>query len=160
MERFPRSIALRTDARTDARTDKGDIIEPVASLVQYDPKSVQNLSPDEVAALKSLLQDNSIVIQKSDKGNSVVVLDKTSYREKVQEILSDNTKFQRLNIKPGKDYNFIINQENRIKDALRQLNKQGVLDDKTFFQTLTMWLKTKCTLWSLEGAQDSSRQQT
>ena len=35
LERFPRSIALRTYVRTNVRTDKGDIIEPVASLVQY-----------------------------------------------------------------------------------------------------------------------------
>ena len=47
----------------------------------YDPKIEQNLSPDEYNALKTLLKDDSIVIQKSDKGNSVVILNKIDYTQ-------------------------------------------------------------------------------
>ena len=42
----------------------------------FDPKKEQNLLPDEIIALKSLKANNSIIIQKSDKGNSVVIVNK------------------------------------------------------------------------------------
>ena len=69
----------------------------------YDPKVVQNLPANEIVALKLLLKDDSIVIQKSDKGNSVVILDKSSYVERVLDILSDATKFKKLAIKKARN---------------------------------------------------------
>jgi len=48
------------------------------------------------------------------------------------EILSDTSKFQKLSIDGTKDYNFIINQENRIKKVLGKFNKEGVFDDKEY----------------------------
>ena len=59
----------------------------------YDAKLEQNLPPSEVEALKTLLNDDSIIIQKSDKGNSVVVLNKVDYVSRMHELLSDGTKF-------------------------------------------------------------------
>lgn len=101
-------------------------------LHKYDPKVEQNLPPNEVAALKSLLKDNSIIIQKSDKGNSVVILDKTAYIERVTEILADTSKFQKLNVKKGKDFNYVRNQEKRITSVLYELNKKGSLSDADY----------------------------
>ena len=98
----------------------------------YNAKQEQTLTADEVSALKSLMQDDSIIIQKSDKGNSVVLLDKPSYVERVNEILADTSKFQKLRIKNGKDYNYIINQEKRICKVLYDLNKKGVLSDADY----------------------------
>ena len=48
-------------------------------LHTYDPKTEQNLSKEEFEALKSLLREEDIIIQKSDKGNSVVILNKCDY---------------------------------------------------------------------------------
>ena len=86
------------------------------------------------------MRDKSIVIQKSDKGNSVVILDRPTYVEKVKEIIADTSKFRKLKIKPGKDYNYIINQQLRITDALYKLNQKGALSDadyKRLFQRCT-----------------------
>ena len=49
----------------------------------------QNVSKDEWLALKSLRQNESIVILEADKGNSTVVLDKVDY-ERVSPSLSSN----------------------------------------------------------------------
>ena len=98
----------------------------------YNAKHEQTLNTDEVTALKSLMQDDSIIIQKSDKGNSVVLLDKPSYVERVNEILADTSKFQKLRIKNGKDYNYVFNQEKRICKVLYDLNKKGVLSDADY----------------------------
>ena len=46
------------------------------SFRQYNKCPQQNLSKEELGALASLSKNKDIVIQKSDKGNSVVIADK------------------------------------------------------------------------------------
>ena len=99
--------------------------EALDSYNRYKPKLEQNLPPEEVEALKSLMNDETIIIQKSDKGNSVVILNVNDYKLRMKELLSDVSKFQKLNIKPGKDYNFIHNQELRIIELLNVLKGNG-----------------------------------
>ena len=48
----------------------------------------------EFHAIKSLSKLKDIIIQKSDKGNSVVIMDKVDYIRKMDEILKDTSKFQ------------------------------------------------------------------
>ena len=96
-------------------------------LYSYDPKVDQNLSEKEYNALKSLLRNDAIIIQKSDKGNSVVILNKSDYQERMNELLNDESKFKKLKVKEGHDYNYIINQELRISKILRELVEKGSL---------------------------------
>ena len=58
--------------------------------------------------------NKDIVTQKSDKGNTVVILDKCSYISVIEEILNDNSKFFKLDIPAGKENNHIVNLEKRI----------------------------------------------
>lgn len=81
----------------------------------------QNLTRAETLALKSLRENKEIVIQKSDKGNSVVILNRVDYNQKMVEILSDSTKFRKLDLKQGKLYNYIINVEKKISKAVNRL---------------------------------------
>ncbi|KAG7171612.1 hypothetical protein Hamer_G014750 [Homarus americanus] len=53
----------------------------------------QALSKEEFLALKNLASNDNIIITKPDKGNGVVILNKTSYVEKMMNILNDRTKF-------------------------------------------------------------------
>ena len=62
---------------------------PYECMNTFDAKLEQNLPPSEVEALKTLLSDDSIIIQKSDKGNSVVVLNKVDYVARMHELLSE-----------------------------------------------------------------------
>ena len=48
----------------------------------------ENLSKKEWESLKNLTKNPDIIIQKSDKGNSVLILDKKVYLEKMKEILT------------------------------------------------------------------------
>ena len=48
------------------------------------------LTKDESIAFKTLKHDNSIVILKSDKGNSTVILDKVQYIEKMMTLLNSS----------------------------------------------------------------------
>ena len=87
----------------------------------YDHRQEQNLSAEELKAIKVLQSNTNLVIQQSDKGNSVVLIDKYIYEKKMKDILSDTSKFVKLIITPGKDFNKIINQERKIKCVLKTL---------------------------------------
>ena len=58
----------------------------------------QNLSEDELAALANLSKNKDIVIQKFDKGNSVVIVDKDTYIKRMENLLSDQRKFENLKL--------------------------------------------------------------
>ena len=63
-------------------------------FVKHPPKPV--LSDEESKAMLSLSKDKSIVISRPDKGNGVVLMDRVDYLSKVQSILEDTTKFEKV----------------------------------------------------------------
>ena len=72
-------------------------------------------------ALKDLSANKDLIIQKPDKGSSVVLLNKNDYMKRLNEMLSDSRKFKKLNIKPGKEINFLLQQEDRLTNFLKKL---------------------------------------
>ena len=62
----------------------------------------KNLSKDEQFALSTLIKSKDLVIQKADKGNTVVILNKKDYNLKMKKILSDTSKFHKLSIDQNK----------------------------------------------------------
>ena len=91
-----------------------------------------NLSPSEVVALDKLIADKKIIIQKSDKGNTVVICNKDSYHERMEDMLLDTTKFLKVDIPPGKELNAIINLEHHIRNSLIASVKKGHLSNEDF----------------------------
>ena len=65
----------------------------LSSFRQYNKNPHQNLSKEELAALTNLSKNKDIVIQKSDKGNSFVIVDKDTYIKRMENLLSDQRKF-------------------------------------------------------------------
>ena len=51
----------------------------------------------ELSLLKKLAERDDLVILKPDKGNGIVLLDKLMYKNKMNLISSDNTKFEHIN---------------------------------------------------------------
>ena len=74
-----------------------------------------NLSKEEHEWLTKLASNKDIIVQKSDKGNSIVILNKSDYTNKVKEILVDPKKFKIANIIPGIEIRHILNQEKKFK---------------------------------------------
>ena len=56
----------------------------------------KNLPEVEFIALKILVEQNDFVIQKANKGNTVVNTERTKYLEGIKSLLSDNGKFMQL----------------------------------------------------------------
>ena len=68
-----------------------------------------NLIKEEFASLKSLSKNDSLNIQKYDKGNSITIINKNDYLQKMRNLLSDCRKFSEICIANEKHLNFLIN---------------------------------------------------
>ena len=62
----------------------------------------ENLRKLEKESLKNLSKNHDIIVHKSDKVNSAVVLDKKVYLEKMNEMLNKNKQFLKLFIQEEK----------------------------------------------------------
>ena len=65
--------------------------------------------------------NKDIVIQKSDKGNSVVIVDKDTCIKRMENILSDQRKFEKVTLKNDAFLDFVVNQEQRIDTIFKNL---------------------------------------
>ena len=92
----------------------------LSSYRNYNNNVPQHLSNEEFPALQNLRKTKNIVIQKSDKGNSVVVVDKADL-DKMDNLLNDTRKFEKINLKNDGILNFDINQEKRVENILKKL---------------------------------------
>ena len=77
-------------------------------------------------------KNRDIVIQKADKVNTVVVLDKCSYISAIEEFLNDNSKFSKLDIPEGKEINLIVDLEERVISELKLLKGMEIIDKSTY----------------------------
>ena len=100
------------------------------SLKDYSPLKALNLSVEEYEALKGLSSRKDLVIQKSDKGNSVVILDKSDYLNKMSELISDESKFVNVPVGKDKDYNFMIKETDKVCEFLDKLVAKQSLSSK------------------------------
>ena len=74
-------------------------------------KPKNNLSETELQTFNSLLQKKDIIIQKADKGNTVVI-DMDAYKKKIKATISDHSKFEKVDIQEEKHFKFIRNKQN------------------------------------------------
>ena len=92
----------------------------------------KHLSGTESIALKNLIECKDPVIQKSDKGNTVVITDRTKYLEGIKSLLSHSNKFTQFPIDESKWINYIINLENLLKDHFKVLENEEKISEKEF----------------------------
>ena len=92
----------------------------------------ENLTESEFKALRHLSKNKNIVIQKADKGNTIVILDKISYIPAIEEILNDHTKFSNFEIRAGKGINYITTLERKITSDLKLLKDEEIIDKATY----------------------------
>ena len=88
----------------------------------------------EFDALKNLFQSKQIVNQKSDKDNSIVKVDRDKYIEKMENYLSDQSKFQKITLKDDNFLNFITSQEKHIDKIYEKLvdsNSSNSMSEET-----------------------------
>ena len=67
-----------------------------------------------------LKNENNLVIQKADKGNTIVILDRSSYLKSVETLLKDSSKSKNIPLAPDKDLNYLISSEIRVSKLLKK----------------------------------------
>ena len=88
-----------------------------------------NLSISDHQTLKNLAKNKDIVIIKLDKGNGAVVMNRSDYVTKMNDILVDTSKFEKLNADPAVVMRAL---EDKINRLLRTLKKESVIDEATY----------------------------
>ena len=71
--------------------------------------------------MASLSKNKDTVIQKSDRGHSIVLVEKESYIKRMENLLNDKREFERFTLKNDAFLNFAVNQEKRIDTILKNL---------------------------------------
>ncbi len=83
-----------------------------------------------------LLDIDSIIIQKADKGNVICIIDKTAYFTKMNGILSDETKFRKTSFcqkrHKNRELDYVLEKEKEISDFLKELNDCKVITDEVY----------------------------
>ena len=91
----------------------------------------QNLTEDEHEAFLNLKSNKNIIIQQVDKGNSVVVIDHLKYVCKTEELLSDCSKFVKIEFNSkhtvNQDIRHLLDIELEIKSCLDNLLNKNYL---------------------------------
>ena len=91
------------------------------------------LSKDHLQALHALKKNDSLVICKPDKGNAVVILDKSAYVEKMLNILKENSKFSVDEF----DIDLTPKIEKQVNSAITELAKSNLITQKEAKQLRT-----------------------
>ena len=102
----------------------------VSSFKTYNsPRKPNNLTPEEFESLLKLSKKNA-VIQKSDKGNSVVLIDKIIYTNGIKKLIDNPRKFEKLSFDANEQLNFIFYFEQIVIDILKEIkNKNQINED-------------------------------
>ena len=117
-------------------TIKSKLLDTVFSLFDTFQKTKlkNNLSKIELQALNSLLQNKDIIIQKADKPNTIVVIDKDAYKNNIKAIISNRSKFEKFNLQAEKHLNFILNKEKRLREIIKPLNEKDCFTKNEFLK--------------------------
>ena len=107
--------------------------EAALSFYRYYNNNVpnNNLSKEVFIALQNLSKNKNLIIQKSHKGNSVVIVDREDYIKKMNDILNDKKKFWKINMKDNTLLNFAINQEKYVDKLRKKRVESNSMTEKT-----------------------------
>ncbi|XP_063603275.1 uncharacterized protein LOC134779202 [Penaeus indicus] len=130
----------------NARNGKGDS-HGIAASSQADSSSwfldpfesrranfTSSISKDDLLLLNDLSKNKDIIVTRPDKGQGMVILNKSDYIEKMKNILSDKTKFIQIE---DDCTSLIIKKEDQLNNMLRKLKDSQSIDKDTYSRLFT-----------------------
>ena len=90
------------------------------------PKS--NLNPEEWKALKSLKDDEKVMVLPADKGKCLVVMDREEYLNKMEEKLKDETTYKRIKKDPTNEI------KKALANQLEKIKEEQQIDQRTYYR--------------------------
>ena len=116
----------------------------LSSYRSYNNNVPQNLCKEEFITLQNLSKTKDLIIQKSDKGNSVIIVVKQDYIKKIDDILSDQKKFSKVSLKDDTLLIFAISQEKYLDKVLKNLLESKRMTEKTRKTLKPARYQTRC----------------
>ena len=113
-------------------SEKRDFLKNKVKDICFSTLNSTNLTKSECKFLKELIQRKDLVIQKADKGNTVVITNRENYLKGMTSLLSDNSKFIQLNIDKSKWLNYIVNLEKKLKEHFKTLDNNNKTSEDEF----------------------------
>ena len=106
----------------------GKLVADLSHLAHTYVSSYRPATADlkKLRVLKERRKNKNIVILKPDKGNGVVVLDRSDYDQGLLKIINDASKFRPIKEDPT------LLREGRLQRLLRKLKKDGHLDSDVY----------------------------
>ena len=92
----------------------------------------KDLFEAESIALRSINKHKDLIIQKTCKGNTEVITERTKYLEGIKLLLSESNKFLQLPIDEDKWVNYIINAESKLKHHFKVPKNEDKISEKEF----------------------------
>ena len=102
----------------------------LSSYRSYNSNVPQNLSYKEFTALQNLSKNEDLIIQKSDKSNSVVVVQRQDYLKKMNDFSSDQKKPSTVSVKDNTLFSFAINKKEHVNKVLKKLVESKSVTEK------------------------------
>ena len=96
-----------------------------AAEIQPTRTTFQNLSAQQRQALRDLSGNRDLVINKADKGSTIVILDREDYIAKGLRHLSDQETYKRLSEDTTKEVS------EKVVSTIRTMYQNGIIDQKT-----------------------------
>ena len=81
--------------------------------------------------MKGLSSNKDIILQKADKDNSVVLVNKADYTKRMKELLSDGSKFKEITVEYGKEINLLLlllQHEGKLIEFLKRVKSSVTTD--------------------------------
>ena len=102
--------------------------EAYSSFDNYNFWNELNTSKEEFLALKGLSSNKDIILQKEDRGNSVVLINKTDYTKRIKELLSDASQFKEITVEPGKEINLLLQHQAKLTEFVKRVKSSVTTD--------------------------------
>lgn len=113
------SLALRTEMQALAQKTYNNL----------NPHWAPYFSKKDLDIIKKLSKNEEIVVTRPDKGKGTVILNRDEYIDKVENVLSDETKFRKVG---NPDYSTIFRVEDRINRFLKYLKDNDIISKDTY----------------------------
>ena len=118
----PPDCFIRKDILEQLKALKDNII----SMNLRQDKAINNITPEERRALKSLKNNNDIIIKPADKGSSTVIMNKEDYIKEGLNQLSNEKHYKKLN------HPIYPDVSDKINNLLSKIKDKKIIDKKQY----------------------------
>ena len=98
----------------------------INNLKNSTPETTRNISKEQLTAIRNLKKDPSITIVPADKGRSVVVMNTSDYKSKINTLLNDNNTYEKIT---DKRRNSTSRVEKDLNHLLFEIKSSPCIDD-------------------------------